>query len=132
MSAFGDARRFFHAHAGWSHGAGETSEQGRARCARELAIAERDGTARGLVAQWEEDTDADTSWLDTEDYSQEDRDAARFWSCIVRHESGHVLASMHGIHEDTRDSASFRRYQREVRAELFQEALAQLAKAGAT
>ena len=117
---------FFYRHAGfsWNLLAGETREEGRKRCARALADAEERGTAAGFVVEWEEDQDADTSWLETSDYDDDDRAAARFYSAVVRDAAGMVRASLGGIHCDARDRAGFERYRRVVRAELFAEALA--------
>lgn len=51
-----EREKFFYDHAGWSHDpATETSEQGRERCARELAAAEREMRSRGWHAIVQED-----------------------------------------------------------------------------
>lgn len=52
-----EAERFFYDHAGYSHGPEETAEQGRERCARELAAAEAAALAAGWWATTEEDPD---------------------------------------------------------------------------
>ncbi len=112
------AYAFFLRHAGWSYDpAKETSIEGRRRCARVLAEAEKEGTELGLVADWEPDDDPDASFL-----SQEDLESARFHVCIIRDAEGYVLASLGGIHEDVRREG-FEDYMRVVRAELFVEAL---------
>lgn len=113
---------FFLQHAGYCYDpAIETPIEGRRRCARALAEAERRGLELGLVAEWGDDPDPDASWLEDESlYDAEDRDCARFSYCVIEWQ-GKVLASLSGIHEDSRHS--FDDYRRVVRAELFQEAL---------
>ena len=125
------AYAFFLSRAGFSWRPGkETREQGRRRCARELARAEERGTALGWSAQWAEDYYADRSWLDQEGYDDDDRENAEFYYCIVLDYDGAVLASLHGIHEDRRDPQGARDYRRVVRAELFDQALAELGARG--
>lgn len=126
MSKHYNAVRFFRAHAGYSYGAGETPEQGRERCARELAIAERDGTALGLTIRWELEECPDTSWID----DATDLEHARMMQASVYDANGTPLASLGGIHEDTRDEKGAMRYRRVVRAELFAEALSVVAAEG--
>jgi hypothetical protein len=126
MSKHSDAVRFFRTHAGSSYGAGETPAQGRERCARALARAEREGTAFGWFVQWEQDYDADASWLDEDCYTDEDRSNARLMSCYAYDADGACIGSLHSIHEDKRDEKGALRYRRVVRAELFSEALAEL------
>lgn len=125
-----DPERFFYARAGWGYDpAKETEEEGRRRGARALAEAERVGTELGFSAEWESDSDADTSFMD-EGYSRRDRECAEFYSCTVRDAEGTIRASLCGIHEDTRDPIGARYYRRVVRAELFAEALADFARTG--
>lgn len=58
MSVLSKREQFFYDHAGWSHDpATETSEEGRVRCARELAWAEREMDDRGWRAIVREDPD---------------------------------------------------------------------------
>lgn len=115
---------FFREFAGysWNPSKGETPAQGRERCAQALADAEAQGTAAGLTAEWREDPDADTSFLKT----RSEKENARFFYCEVRSADGEVRASLHGIHEDSRDELGARYYRRVVRAELFAEALAEV------
>lgn len=121
-----DAVRFFRAHAGFNYGKGETAEQGRERCARALADAERDGTALGFTIEWAREDCPDTSWIDNED----DREHARMMQACVYDANGTPLALLGGIHEDTRDEKGALRYRRVVRAELFAEALSVVAAEG--
>ena len=78
-----------------------------------------------------DDEDPDRSWMATDDYTDDDRESAEFYVCTVRDESGKCVASLGGIHCDTRDRAGFRAYQRVVRAELFSEVLSARAEEGA-
>jgi len=118
------AYQFFLEHAGYSWDpAVETQEVGRDRCARALASAEERGTELGFTCEFSEDGEADRSFMDTPDYSAEDRRCAEFYCAVVRDAAGEVLTSVSGIHEDIRDPQGARDYRRVVRAELFMEGL---------
>ena len=108
------AYHFFLKHAGYSwdpkH---ETRRQGRIRCAKALAQAERDAERFGLTFVWSPDWDADDSWMD-----KAERAKPHVWeSCTCRTPDGPV-ASLYGI-VDADD-----KYRRVIEAELAAEALA--------
>jgi hypothetical protein len=126
---FKDPEDFFYRRAGYGYDpARESEEEGRRRGARALAEAEEVGTALGLTEEWEEDQDPDRSFMDQDGYTRRDRECAEFYACVVRDAEGVVRASLCGIHEDTRDPIGSRYYRRVVRAELFAEALAEIAR----
>ncbi len=50
-----DAEFFFYQHAGYCYGPNETPEQGRIRCAKKLAEAERTANERNWMYEWESD-----------------------------------------------------------------------------
>jgi hypothetical protein len=113
------------AHAGYSYSPGvETADQGRRRCAVELARAEKALSDSGSSVEWVEDDDPDTSWLDQDGW--EDHKAAHergeyvFMGAILRDPDGAVLKSLWGIDLPAdwyRDP-----YRRVVEAELASEA----------
>lgn len=85
------AYQFFKKHAGFSYGTGETPEQGRRRCARELAAAERAAADAGVEFLWEQDDTTNEEW--------EGAEGAPFyytWVCIARVD-GETFASCGGI-----------------------------------
>lgn len=99
-----EAVQFFHKHAGWSYDPKrETRDEGRLRCARELAEAERRAGELGLTVEWD---------LDLENLMARVPDPQRKRSS---------LASLGNIH--------VRKYRRVVEVELFSEALDALAQA---
>lgn len=108
------AFEFFLKNAGFSYNpATETPAKGKARCARELAKAERDASALGYTFEWLIDEDADNSWMD-EELKAENQEA--FWCACYDYE-GTLRASLSGIFEPSHE------YRRVVEAELAQEAL---------
>lgn len=124
MSRPSDAFAFFLEHAGYGYVPGEETEQeGKERCARVLADAEKRGTDLGLEIEFSPDPDADASFMDTEDYDDDDRYSAEFVCALVRDAEGEIVASLGSIHEDARDRQGARNYRRVIRAELFSEAL---------
>ena len=117
---------FFKKNAGYSYGPDETPEQGRIRCARALAKAERDAhDVWNIEFQWQEDIDGCIGC----DCGSDDCDCASGAShetlfCIAR--SGNTtLASLSGICSPTRE------YARVIEAELALEAIAELQRIGA-
>ncbi len=126
---FRSAYEFFKVCAGFSYNPskGETSEEGKRRCARALEDAEERGTALGWDAEWIEDPDPDVSWMDAPDYDADDKRCAEFYICRVHNGRGKILETLGGIHEDIRDPIGARYYRRVVRAELFAQALAKMA-----
>lgn len=109
-----EAERFFYKHAGYSYDpATETQEEGRVRCAKELAKAEAWLTAQpGFEVEWMEDTD----------YDPKDYDVpmpATGWGCIVK--VGEKRESLWGITFDGDGHPSGNPYARVVVAELASE-----------
>jgi hypothetical protein len=110
---------FFYQHAGYSHNPKtETAEQGRLRCAVELAEAEAIGQRLGYEFDWEGDSDPDLSWMSDDEREQEhevlccripDPDNTRY-----------SLASLCGITDPDSN------YRRVIEAELASEAIAAL------
>lgn len=114
---------FFLTHAGYSYDPKtETPKQGRARCARQLAKAERDARARGFTFNWDLDpegcTGCDCGSSDCACSTAEDHET--LW-CWVEDENGKTLASLGSICGVDHD------YRRVVEAELALEALAERA-----
>lgn len=112
-----EAVRFFFTHAAFSYMPGkETRDEGRARCARELAEAERKGREAGLVFDWTADPDCDSSeWSD-------EAPAYVQWQCLC-YLNNEIVASL-GCIDFGRDGDPWNDpYQRVVEAELAAEAL---------
>ena len=110
---------FFYQNAGYSYDTKtETSEQGRLRCAKELAEAETVGQRLGYVFEWEFDENPDLSWMSDE---ERERDHEVLCCRIVDPENeNHSLASLCGITDPNRN------YRRVTEAELASEAIATL------
>jgi hypothetical protein len=108
---------FFFDNAGYSyHTATEKPEQGRARCARELARAEVYAGEQGWEFTWEDD------WMcgsHVREFGREsyEHEPSTCESCVLRDAEGNVLASLGCI--DDADS----NYRRVIEAELASEAL---------
>ncbi len=110
---------FFYQTAGYSYDAKtETPDQGRLRCAVELAKAEEYASNLGWEFEWEWDSDPDLSWMSDEEREQNhevlccripDPDNTRY-----------SLASLCGITDPDSD------YRRVIEAELASEAIADL------
>lgn len=106
---------FFRKHAGYSHNpATETEAQGRARCACNLAAAERYAGDVGLSFEWSVDDIDSSEWSDDpEPWAQ--------WACVCRDMSGAVVASLGGI-DFGRDGEPWGDpYRRVIEAELAAE-----------
>lgn len=110
-----EAERFFLAHGGYSVGPGETVRDGQLRSARESAEAERWGASHGLVFDWEDDTDADTSCDCGADHGPA-------YGCVVR-KDGDVVASLGGITFGEYNGPGRDPYARVVEAELAGEVM---------
>ena len=111
------AYHFFLKHAGYNYTATETRRQGRIRCAKALAQAERDAKRFGITFQWDYDSDGDDSWM-TEEERREEHTCE--WVRAVTSD-GRTVASLGGIYDaDTT-------YRRLIEAELAYEALASVA-----
>lgn len=110
---------FFYAHAGYSYRPDtETPSQGRRRCARELARAERLGSAAGLSFTWSYDPDIDSSDFD------DSADPWPLWQCECFNEDGGMAAYLGGIDLGRDGIPHGDPYRRVVEAELAMEALA--------
>lgn len=115
--------RFFFAHAGYSYGPGETPEQGRRRCAFELAKAERRASEAGWSFAWMVDPHMDSSDWDERPRAIAKADAYALWGCIARDQDGEARASLWGI-DFGRDGEPWGSpYRRVVEAELALEGL---------
>jgi hypothetical protein len=116
------AVKFFHEHAGFSHGPDETPEQGRQSYAEALAAAEDWAWREGYTSRWEVDPDIDSS-----DFSDESPPYA-LWSCDIGalDEPGSGLQSLGGIdlgRDGHPDSTPYARVvQAELALELYREA----------
>ena len=110
---------FFYQNAGYSYDAKtETSEQGRTRCAKDLADAETVGQRLGYVFEWEFDECPDLSWMSDEEREQ---DPEVLCCRIVDPENPrYSLASLCGI------TGADSNYRRVIEAELASEAIASL------
>lgn len=107
---------FFFENAGYSYKAPESAEQGRIRCAIELAKAEEYARGLGWEFEWEPDQSPDLSWMSDEERSQEHE----VLCCRIPDPSNpkYSLASLCGIVDADRN------YGRVIEAELAIEALA--------
>lgn len=113
-----EARLFFYKNAGYSHDPKtETAQQGRARCARQLAEAERHALDNGCYWLWE------PSDIDSSDFCDV-TPAWQLWDCVMYgRESDHSLASLCAIDFGRAGSpAAADPYRRVVEAELSLEA----------
>lgn len=117
---------FFKQHAGYSYDPKtETQEQGRRRCARALARAERLAKDIGLTCEFEYDTLGCIGCdCDSEDCACSTGAEHEVLCAVVRDDCGNSLASLGSICGATRE------YRRVVSAELFSEALDVLMKGG--
>ena len=106
---------FFFEHAGWSYQpATETPNQGRMRCARDLALAERTAKSRGWQVRWTDDWSLDHQ---REFDCYEDGDPETCEMAALYDEEGTVLASLGCIDGATDE------YRRVIEAELADEAM---------
>lgn len=91
---------FFYRNAGYSYDSKtETPEQGRLRCAKELADAETIGQRLGYVLEWDFDECPDLSWMSDEE-REHDHEVLR---CRIPdpENTRHSLASLYGITDPT-------------------------------
>lgn len=110
---------FFYLNAGYSHNPKvEAPEQGRLRCAKELAEAEAIGQRLGYTFEWEFDENPDLSWMSAEEQEQDHK--VLCCRIIDPEDSRHSLASLCGITDPDRN------YGRVIEAELASEAIADL------
>ena len=106
---------FFYEHAGYAYKPEtETAEQGRIRCAIEMAQDEEKVTAMSSWHyEWSDDWEIDDSWMTEEEKAQD-----HTWEvCQLLDENDHVLASCGGIVDADPN------YRRVMEAELAGEAL---------
>lgn len=104
--------KFFYDNAGYSYGPGETAEQGRARCAEELARAERWAWENDAIFCWDNDSD---------DCGDGDETPETREYCLM-YLDGECVASLYGI-ADADDA-----YRRVIRAELALQVMAERAE----
>lgn len=112
---------FFYQNAGYAYDSKtETPEQGRLRCAKELAAAEAIGQRLGYAFEWEFDECPDLSWMSDEEREQDHE----VMCCRIPDPQNRrfSLASLCGI----TDADS--KYRRVIEAELAAEAIAELDK----
>lgn len=99
---------FFYEHAGYCYGAHETPEEGRQRCAEQLAGAELWARLENYTFEWEQDE------LDSSEWSDE-QPVWPTYVCLMRDEAGHVVQSLGGLDFGT---GPYGPYRRVVEAEL--------------
>ena len=109
---------FFYQNAGYSYTKTETPEQGRLRCAKELAEAEAVGQRLGYEFEWEWDENPDLSWMSDEEREQDHE--VLCCRLVDPEDARHSLASLCGITDPDRN------YGRVVEAELASGAIATL------
>lgn len=109
---------FFYQHVGYSYTPGrETPSQGRRRCARALASAERKATREGLSFEWRIDEGATSADFD------DGPDVWALWECWCRDMDGEIVATLGAIDFGPDGEPWGAYYRRVVEAELAQEAL---------
>lgn len=105
------AARFFYVNAGYSYNAAtETAEQGRERCARNLAAAESIAREAGVSFDWRVDHDCDS-----------EHGLHPLYECLAYDCAGKVVASLHAIDFGADGSPHSSDYRRVVEAELADE-----------
>jgi len=127
------AYHFFLSQAGYSHGSDETVIQGRRRCAKQLAAAERWAADNGLMYVWLDDPDCTADQFEFEEDKQHVREHGAVGCVLYQPCADHgveckharVLGALWGITEslDNRARDSSRRV---VEAELACEAVGTL------
>lgn len=117
MTRLADAKRFFFENAGYSYDpTKETHEEGRRRCASDLAHAEEWlRNSDDLRVLWADDDDGDHSYTDGEGFEGYTVTTCEF--CSILNESGSVIYASLGCIDDADDD-----YRRVVEAELAMEA----------
>lgn len=85
------AYQFFRSHAGYSYDPKrETRDQGRRRCARNLAQAEHAASDAGISFEWSIDEYG-------EDYAGEFSSGGPYWQLTARDDRGRVIGSLGGV-----------------------------------
>lgn len=109
-------QKFFYDNAGYSwNPATETQDEGRTRCAVELADAEAKGREAGLSFDWSIDHDADSR-----DHAKGKRYDLR--QCVCYDAEGEAVAYLGAVDFGRNGSPHSDNYRRVVEAELAQEA----------
>lgn len=102
-------------HAGYSWMPGkETRAEGKRRCARQLALAERVASDAGWSFEWKHDNQTDESFRDTDS-------PYLLWVCVARDGSGTVVGSLCGVDFGPDSDPWSAPYRRVVEAELANE-----------
>ena len=109
-----DAEQFFYDNAGYSYGPDETPEQGRKRCARELADAEQWAQLVGAEFRWSDDWEITSHVGEFPDAYDHEPDTCEV--CDL-HVNGQWRQSLGCIDDATDD------YRRVIEAELASEAM---------
>ena len=110
---------FFYQQAGYSYRPGtETPSQGRRRCARALAAAERKASRAGFSFAWSIDPDASSL-----DWDESGVEPWALWQCVCLNMKGDAIASLHAIDFSADGEPWSDPYRRVVEAELAMEAL---------
>jgi len=114
--------QFFLKHAGYSHNpATETHMQGRIRCARQLAAAERWARDAGYSFSWDIDDYLSSEWIADNEDGGRNRSPWQTWCCIAHDANGKVQSILGGI-DFGRDGKPWSDpYKRVVEAELASE-----------
>lgn len=110
---------FFLKHAGWSYDPlKETSEQGRRRCAKRLAQAEKWAKENDYFFRWELDGRDSSEWISANEDGGKNHNPWQTWGCILRDSDHKVCQSLGGI-DFGRDGEPWNDpYKRVVEAEL--------------
>lgn len=114
------AYHFFYAHAGYSwNPKTETPAQGRARCAKASAYAERCARDAGVVFGWNLDPDITSAdWVPDGHDGGRDCNPWPTWRCVGYTADGTVFASLSGVDFGRDGSPWGSPYRRVVEAEL--------------
>lgn len=107
---------FFLKHSGYSVGPDETRQQGRARCAKQLAEAERRADDGGMTFAWEPDDVPFECACD--DPTCESHEPHQAYGCVARDACGTVVGSLWGISFGPGVEPDGQTYARVVQAEL--------------
>jgi hypothetical protein len=117
-----DVEQFFYDHAGYSYDpATESGEHGHARCAIELARAERLAEVKGWRVVWEDDGDFERYCACDDDDCPAKTGPA--YGAVLYNDSGDVLGSLWGITFERGHDYGDDPYARVVAAELAWDAL---------
>lgn len=107
-------RCMFQSNIDWNMQGGETEKQGKARCARELAQAERWARDNGLTFTWEDDWEIGSHVREYDGYEREPETCE---TCIAWDANGDVVASLGCVDDATPE------YRRVIEAQLASEVM---------